>query len=123
MNSSGMHRRFLARMLALGMVVSLCPAVNVFAAGPKTDSVDMKVADRVYGWVTEAPGNNGDGSVTVGIVPAGQSGTKSYTTEKVYDMTNEDLEGMDGIDEANVLLTRLGYEVGRSGDMSFKPGV
>lgn len=123
MNTSGMHRRFLARMLALGMVVSLCPAVNVFAAGPKTDSVDMKVADRVYGWVTEAPVNNGDGSVTVGIVPAGQSGTKSYTTEKVYDMTNEDLEGMDGINEADVLLVRLGYEVGRSGDMSFKPGV
>ena len=123
MNSSGMHRRFLARMLAIGMAVSLCPAVNVFAAGPKTDSVDMKVADRVYGWVTEAPVNNGDGSVTVGLMPAGQSQAKSYTTEKIYDMTNEDLEGMDGIDEANVLLTRLGYEVDRNGGMTFEPGV
>lgn len=123
MNSNGMHKRFLARLLALGMVASLCPTVNVFAAGTETAAEDMKVADRIYGWVTEAPVNNGDGSVTVGIMPAGQSESKSYTTAKVYNLTNEDLEGMDAIDEANVVLVRLGYEVDRNGNMEFQPGV
>lgn len=123
MNSSGMRKRFLARLLALGMTVSLCPAVNVFAAGAETASVDMVLADRIYGWVTEAPVNNGDGSVTVGLVPAGGTQVQSYTTAKIYDSTNQDLEGMDAVDEANVVLTRLGYEVDRNGGMAFQAGV
>lgn len=123
MRSFKAYKRFGASLLAAATVMSTCPAFTALAAEAPSADADMVVADRVYGWVTEAPVNNGDGSVTVGIVPAGQSQAKSFTTEKIYDMTNESLDGMDGINEADVLLVRLGYEVGRSGDMNFQPGV
>ena len=116
-----MRKRYLAMLLVIVMAVSLCPAIPVFAAD---SGIDMVVDHVEYGWITAEPVNNGDGSVSFSIMTAGaEPEAKDLTTAQVYDMTNEDLEGMDAIDEANVVLTRIGMEVGRNGGMSFEPGV
>ena len=121
MNSRKMHKRYLAMLLVIVMAVSLCPAIPVFAAD---SGMDMVVDSVEYGWITAEPVNNGDGSVSFSIMTAGaEPEAKDLTTAQVYDLTNEDLEGMDAIDEANVVLTRIGMEVGRDGSMTFKPGV
>ena len=80
MNTSGTYRRFLARMLALGMAVSLCPSINAFAAGAETAPADMKAEDEGYGWVTEAPVSNGAGSVILGLETDGDT-----DIEKAYE--------------------------------------
>ena len=121
-----MRKRYLAMLLVIVMAVSLCPAIPVFAAD---SGIDMVVDHVEYGWITGGPDegqpkNNGNGSVSFSIMTAGaEPEAKDLTTAQVYDLTNEDLEGMDAIDEANVVLTRIGMEVSRSGGMSFKPGV
>ena len=116
-----MHKRYLAMLLVIVMAVSLCPAIPVFAAD---SGIDMVVDHVEYGWITAEPVNNGDGSVSFSIMTAGaEPEAKDLTTAQVYDLTNEDLEGMDAIDEANVVLTRIGMEVERDGSMTFVPGV
>lgn len=85
---------------------------------------DMVVSESIYGWVTDEPTASEDlTTVTVTIVPAGKTERETFTTAPVYGKTNESLEGMAAIDEANVVLTRIGQEVQRNGSIVFAPGV
>ncbi len=108
-----MHKRYLAMLLVIVMVMSLCPAIPVFAA----DSVngtqpveDMTVASIVYGWTSDgafrsdAEGNaQEDGSyVTVKLMPAGENETETYTSAIEYGVSN----AMTGAEEADVVVER-----------------
>lgn len=109
----------LTRILVLVMAFVML-SMTAFAEAP----VDMTVAESIYGWVIEEPAASEDlSSVTVTIMPAGKTENDTYTTAKIYDKTNEKLEGTAAIDEANVVLTRIGFEVQRNGSMKFGPGV
>lgn len=115
-----MLRHSLVVLLVTAMFVSV---LSTGIAGGE-NPVDMVVASSIYGWVTDAPINNGDGSLTVSIMPAGgDTKLEGLTTEKIFNLTNEQLEGAPAIDEADVILVRIGYDVSRRGDMNFSPGV
>lgn len=117
-----MRKRNLFRLFvfALALVMALA-ATSVSLA---ESAIDMVVAESIYGWVTDEPTASEDlSSVTVTIVPVGKTEKETYTTAAIYNKTNDTLENMAAIDEANVVLTRIGMEVSRSGSLSFAPGV
>lgn len=117
MNTNYPNCRLFALILAI--LFTFC-AVPVIAES----ALDMVVSESIYGWVIEEPAANEDlSSVTVTIMPAGKTEKETYTSAKIFNKTNESLEGMAAIDEANVVLTRIGFEVQRDGSMKFVPGV
>ncbi len=96
-----------------------------FAASPAraAEPADMVVSESIYGWVVEEPSASEDlSTVTVAIIPAGKSEKEIFTSAPIYGKTNEHMEGMAAIDEANVILTRVGLRVQRDGSLKFMPG-
>lgn len=104
----------------LAMMICSCTAA---LAEPAGSAQDMVVSESVYGWVIEEPTVSEDlSSVTVTIVPAGKTEKETFTSAAIYGKTNENMEGMPAVDEANVVLTRIGLKVQRDGSLKFIPG-
>ncbi len=111
-------KKTLCTLLAMMMVI--CTAAMAESAG---GAPDMVVSESVYGWVVEEPTASEDlSSVTVTIIPAGKTEKETFTSAAVYGKTNENMEGMPAVDEANVVLTRIGMKVQRDGSLKFTPG-
>lgn len=95
----------LSASMAIGTLASVPPIPTVAAVeiGTETQLLnDMVVAKTVYGWATEGAKENSDHSVTIKIMPAGQTKEVEYTTAIKYGSSND----MTGASQAGSIVAR-----------------
>ena len=133
-----MHKRYLAMLLVIVMVMSLCPAIPVFAADGQSGPVES-----VYGFLTENAEIVDGSKLSVTMVKVGESTPQTYETAPITahnDLTDTDYIEMlaneckagsfcellyqDGVivDVHQVLDTNASFDR-RSGEMTEKLGV
>lgn len=82
----------LSASMAIGALASVqpFPAVAAVTSGIVTRLADdMVVANSVYGWVTEDAAENSDHTISIRIMPAGQTKEAEYTTAVRYGSSND----------------------------------